>query len=303
MIEDPHFEAQRPSRVEREILERHVVSLAGEIGERNVFRPQALATAADYIQTSWEGQGYEVARQVYEVEGLACANLEVSRTGGHKPDEVLLIGAHYDSVRGSPGANDNASGVAALLELSRLFAGITPVMTVRFVAFVNEEPPFFFGSHQGSMVYAKCARRRGDDIRLMIALETIGYYREEPGSQRYPPVFSWFYPHRGNFIGFVSDFASRPLMRRAARAFRSHSDFPLEHAATFRLIPGVAWSDHWSFWRRGYRAFMVTDTALYRYPYYHTAGDTPDQLTYSPFAEATQGLFLCFTDLATGHYL
>jgi Zn-dependent M28 family amino/carboxypeptidase len=303
VIEDFHAETQRLARVERVSLEQHVASLAGEIGERNVFRPQALAAAADYIQTVWEGQGYEVARQVYEVEEVACANLEVSRTGVHRPDEVLLIGAHYDSVRGSPGANDNASGVAALLELSRLFAEITPAMTVRFVAFVNEEPPFFFGSHQGSMVYAKSARRRDDDIRLMIALETIGYYREEPGSQRYPPVFSWFYPDRGNFVGFVSDFASRPLMRRAARAFRAHSDFPLEHAATFRLIPGVAWSDHWSFWRRGYRAFMVTDTALYRYPYYHTSGDTPDKLTYQPFAEATQSIFLCFTDLATGQCL
>jgi hypothetical protein len=303
MIENPQSEAQGPTRVEREALERHVEQLAHEIGERNVFRPQALAAAADYIQSVWEAQGYEVARQVYEVEGVDCANLEVSRIGVCEPDKVLLIGAHYDSVRGSPGANDNASGVAALLELSRLFADLAPALTVRFVAFVNEEPPFFFGRHQGSMVYAKAARRRGDDIRLMIALETIGYYREEPGSQRYPPVFRWFYPNRGNFIGFVSDFGSRSLMRRAARAFRAHSDFPLEHAATFRLIPGVAWSDHWSFWRRGYRAFMVTDTALYRYPYYHTSGDTPDKLTYQPFAEAAQGLFLCFSDLTTGRRL
>jgi hypothetical protein len=303
MIESPHSEAQRPSRVERENLERHVVGLAGEIGERNVFRPQALAAAADYIQTVWESQGYDAARQVYEVQGLACANLEVSRTGDHRPDEILLIGAHYDSVRESPGANDNASGVAALLELSRLFAEVAPAMTVRFVAFVNEEPPFFFGSRQGSVVYAKAARRRGDDIRLMIALETIAYYRDEAGSQHYPPVFGWFYPDRGNFIGFVSDFASRRLMRRAVRAFRARSDFPLEHAATFRLIPGIAWSDHWSFWRRGYRAFMVTDTAFHRYPYYHTAEDTPDKLTYPAFAEATQGLFLCFRDLAMGHRL
>ena len=303
MIENPHSEAQRPSRIERDALERHVDELAREIGERNVFRPRALAAAADYIQSIWEAQGYEVARQVYEAEGVACANLEVSRMGSVRPDEVLLLGAHYDSVRGSPGANDNGSGVAALLELSRLFAGIAPAMTVRFVAFVNEEPPFFFSRHQGSMVYAKSARRRSDDIRLMIALETIGYYREEPGSQRYPPVFSWFYPDRGNFIGFVSDFVSRPLMRRAARLFRAHSDFPLEHVATFRLIPGVAWSDHWSFWRRGYRAFMVTDTALYRYPHYHTAEDTPDKITYQPFAEATQGLFFCFQDLATGDHL
>ena len=294
----PHFDTQRSSKIDSSRLEKHVIALAREIGERNVFRPESLATAANYIQGCWDDQGYEVARQVYQVEGVACANLEVCRSGARESDAVLLIGAHYDSVRGSPGANDNGSGMAALLEISRLFTEITPDITVRFVAFVNEEPPFFFGRRQGSMVYAKSARQRGDNIRLMIALETIGYYCEEPGSQRYPPIFSWFYPNRGNFIGFVSDFASRPLMRRAAKSFRAHSDFPLEHAATFRLVPGVGWSDHWSFWRHGYRAFMITDTALYRYPFYHTSKDTPDQLTYSAFAKVTQGLFHCFADLA-----
>jgi Zn-dependent M28 family amino/carboxypeptidase len=190
-----------------------------------------------------------------------------------------------------------------LLELSRLFAEITPAVTLRFVAFVNEEPPFFFGKRQGSMVYAKSARQRGDDIRLMVALETIGYYSEKLGSQHYPPIFNFFYPDCGNFIGFISDFPSRKLMRRAARSFRAQSDFPLEQAATFRLIPGVGWSDHLSFWRHGYRAFMVTDTALYRYPYYHTADDTPDKLTYGHFTEVTKGLFLCFRDLAMGDRL
>jgi hypothetical protein len=261
------------TQIEREALERHVAQLAGEIGERNVYRYEALAAAADYIEACWAEQGYAVTRQEYLAYGVTCANLEVTCPGRTRPDEILLIGAHYDSVPGSPGANDNGSGVAALLEISRLFAALSPATTLRFVAFVNEEPPFFLGKEQGSLVYAKAARARGDDIKLMVALETIGYYDETPRSQHYPPFFSWFYPDRGNFIGFVSDFGSRGPMRRAARAFRAHSPFPLEHVATFRGVPGVGWSDHWSFWQEGYRAFMVTDTALYRYPYYHSPGD------------------------------
>jgi Zn-dependent M28 family amino/carboxypeptidase len=166
----------------------------------------------------------------------------------------LLLGVHYDSVGGSPGANDNASGVAALLEISRMFWAFEPALTVRFVAFVNEEPPFFGTSQQGSIVYAQAARRRGDDIRLMASLETIGCYSSEPGSQGYPPLFRFFYPDCGNFIGIVSDFRSRAAMRRLAAAFCAHSDFPLQTVSTFRFVPGVAWSDHDSFWRHGYGA-------------------------------------------------
>src|SRR5574337_1450801 len=118
---------------------------------------------------------------------------------------------------GSPGGNDNASGVAALLELSRLFAGITPAITVRFVAFVNEEPPFFFTRRQGSVIYAKAARTRRDSIRLMVSVETIGSYRDEPGSQRYPPLFRFFYPSGANFIAFVSNFRSREIGRASCR--------------------------------------------------------------------------------------
>jgi len=257
MIEKPHPESQGSARVEREALERHVEALAHEIGERHVFRPQALAAAADYIQSVWEAQGYEVARHVYEVEGVGCANLEVLRTGVDRPDEVLLIGAHYDSVRGSPGANDNGSGVAALLGLSRLFADITSALTVRFVAFVNEEPPFFYWGQMGSMVYARAARRRGDRIGTMVSLEMLGCYDERPGSQRYPPLFRWFYPDRGDFIAFVANLRSRRALRRFASAFRSHSDFPVETLATLGFVPGVSWSDHLAFWRQGYRALIV----------------------------------------------
>jgi Zn-dependent M28 family amino/carboxypeptidase len=289
--------AQRISAVR---LRTHVERLAGDIGERNVFRPDALCAAADYIQEEWRSQGYQVIPHWYEVSGGRWANLEVNQPGSTRPREILLIGAHYDSVRGSPGANDNASGVAAMLELSRLFAELTPTITVRFVAFVNEEPPFFFRRKHGSEAYARAVRARGDAIRAMVSLETIGYYRDEPGSQRYPPLFQLFYPRQGNFITFVSDFRSRALMRRAVQAFRAHSDFPLEHVATSRFIPGVAWSDHWSFWRHGYRAIMITDTAFYRYPYYHTRKDTPEKLAYPEFTRVAAGLADTFAVLAMG---
>ena len=144
---------------------------------------------------------------------------------------------------------------------------------------------------QGSFVYAQDARRRGDDIRLMVSLETIGYYRDERGSQRYPALFGLFYPDKGNFIGFVSDFRPRRMMRRLVTSFRAGSEFPAEHIATFRWVPGVAWSDHLCFWRHGYRALMVTDTAFYRYPYYHSAKDTPEKVAFPQLARVTEGLF------------
>jgi Zn-dependent M28 family amino/carboxypeptidase len=281
-----------------ERIREHVVTLAGTIGERNVFRPEALAAARDYIGAVFAEQGYRVDRQMYEAKGVCCANLEATLLGGAKPEQVLLLGAHYDSVAGSPGANDNGSGVAALLEIAGLFAGTSPALTVRFVAFVNEEPPFFVTWRQGSAVYAKAARQRGDDIRLMVSLETMGCYLDAPGSQRYPPLLRRFYPDRGNFLALISDFRSLPTARHMARVFRAHSDFPLEYAGLFRWFPGVAWSDHLSFWRQGYRAVMATDTAYQRYRYYHTSEDTPDKVNMPKLAEATVALSRCCTAMA-----
>jgi Zn-dependent M28 family amino/carboxypeptidase len=279
-------------------LQAHVQVLAGDIGERNVLHPAALSNAARYIEDEWSRQGYDVRRLTYEISGVCCQNLEATRDGDARQREILLAGAHYDSVMGSPGANDNASGVAALLEIARTFAAVAPAMTVRFVAFVNEEPPFFMSEQQGSMVYAKLARDRGDDIRLMTSLETIGWYSNRPGSQHYPPLFRLLYPDRADFIGMVSDFRSRAAMRRLAQAFRAHSDFPLQTAATFRFIPGVSWSDHRSFWHYGYKAAMITDTAPYRYPHYHAITDTPDKLTYPELSRVTLGLSAALLEIA-----
>jgi Zn-dependent M28 family amino/carboxypeptidase len=280
-------------------LEKHVHMLAESIGERNVWHPEALSRAADYIDGQWRTSGYDVIRQSYEVDDVCCSNLEITRAGKRHPEDILLIGAHYDSVIGSPGANDNGSGVAVMLEMARRFADVQPDRSVRLVAFVNEEPPFYYRGQMGSMVYATAARKRDDNIRLMLSLETVGYYSDRPGSQRYPPLFRYFYPDKGNFIAFVSDLRSRTMLRRFAAAFRQHSDFPSEDVATFSWVPGVGWSDHQSFWRSGYRALMVTDTAFYRYPYYHTPGDKPDALDYTAMATLTEGLCAAVLNLAT----
>jgi len=279
-------------------LRAHVYELAGKIGEHNIFHPDALHAAEAYITNEWQQQGYAVHKQAYTVQGIECANLEITCAGNSCNSDIILIGAHYDSVLGSPGANDNGSGVAALLELSRLFKKIPAETSLRFVAFVNEEPPFFYWGKMGSMVYAKAAKERGDPIRFMISLETIGCYRNQQGSQTYPPLLKYFYPKTGNFITFVSNLRSRRSMRDCVRVFSSVTDFPVQSIATLAIVPGVSWSDHLAFWRHGYKAFMITDTAFYRYPFYHTAQDTPDKLDYAPFAEMTNGLFLMLSRLA-----
>jgi Zn-dependent M28 family amino/carboxypeptidase len=280
-----------PDTILQRNLQQHVHQLATEIGERNLQHPTALHAAENYINQTWQQQGYGVERQAYQEQSIECANLEITQHGNALAEQIILVGAHYDTVYGSPGANDNGSGLAVLLELSRLFRPITADMSVRFVAFVNEEPPFFFSGRQGSHIYAKAIRQRGDDIRLMLALETMGYYSSKPQSQAYPPLFKYFYPSIGNFISLVTNFGSRRIMLKLATAFRQVSDFPLEHIATFSAIPGVSWSDHLSFWRQNYKALMVTDTAFYRYPYYHSPEDTPEKLDYPRLARVCEGLF------------
>jgi len=271
-------------------LKGHVEALAGSIGERNVWRPHTLAAAARYVRGEWEAQGHEVAAQGYRVEGQLCENLEVEIAGGERAREIVLVGAHYDTVPGSPGADDNASGVAALIELARQLGGCRPARTVKLVAFVNEEPPFFYFGQMGSKVYARAARERGDDIRVMLSLEMLGCYSERRGSQAYPPFLRYCYPERCNFIAFVSNLRSRHALREVVGAFRASSDFPAESLASPAIVPGVSWSDQLSFWREGYRAVMVTDTAFYRYPYYHSPHDTPEKLNYPEMARVVFGL-------------
>jgi Zn-dependent M28 family amino/carboxypeptidase len=263
--------------------------LGGEIGERNMTRYPQLIRAATFIEDSFSRAGLQPRRESYELHGRACHNIETEIRGIHP--EILLIGAHYDSVLGSPGANDNGSGVAAMLALARRFAARQITKTLRFVAFVNEEPPYFLTEQMGSFVYAKRCKTRGDKISAMISLETIGYFSDAPHSQTYPALgLGAFYPTVGNFIGFVGNIPSRALLRRVIALFRQHARVPSEGAALPSFIPGVSWSDQWSFWQHGYRAIMITDTAPFRYPHYHSATDTPDKLDYDRFALVVSGI-------------
>ena len=263
--------------------------LGGEIGERNMACYQQLIGAAAFIEDSFSRAGLQPRRESYEMHGRACHNIETEIRGARQ--EILLIGAHYDSVLGSPGANDNGSGVAAMLALARRFAARKTTKTLRFVAFVNEEPPYFLTNQMGSFVYAKRCKNRGDQISAMISLETIGYFSDAPHSQTYPALgLGAFYPTVGNFIGFVGNVPSRALLRRVIALFRKHAKVPSEGAALPSFIPGVAWSDQWSFWQHGYRGIMITDTAPFRYPHYHRATDTPDKLDYDRFALVVSGI-------------
>lgn len=281
----------------RNELKRDVEKIACEIGERNVFHYEGLLATADFIEASLMAAGYEVRKQGYGVQGRSCYNLEVEITGAERPDEIVIIGGHYDSVFGSPGANDNATGVAAVLALARAFAQEKPSRTLRFVAFVNEEPPYFQTSEMGSVVYAKDCRQRGEKVVAMLSLETIGYYTEGEGSQGYPLPLSLFYPSTGNFIGFVGNISSRRLVRDCIASFRRHTQFPSEGAALPGIMPGVGWSDQWAFWRQGYPAVMVTDTAPYRYPYYHSVHDTPERVHHDHLARVVAGLERVVADL------
>jgi hypothetical protein len=273
----------------REELRASVQKLAGEIGERNMWHYAQLNAAADFIEDSFSRASLRTRRDSYDMRGQTCHNIEAEIPGARP--EVLLIGAHYDSVFGSPGANDNGTGVAATLALARRFASIKSEHTLRFVAFVNEEPPYFLSGEMGSLVYAGRCKARGDKISAMISLETIGYFSDAPHSQTYPsPGLGIFYPKVGNFIGFVSNVHSRSLLRRVVALFRKHAKIPSEGAALPAFIPGVSWSDQWSFWHHGYPGIMVTDTAPFRYPYYHSSSDTPDKLDYDRFAMVVSGM-------------
>jgi hypothetical protein len=316
----------------REELRADVQKLAGDIGERNMWHYAQLNAAADFIEDSFSRAGLHPRRDSYEIRGQACHNIEVeipdqqgaasaeataakaavssgavASAKAASPPPVILVGAHYDSVFGSPGANDNGSGVAALLALARRFSEKqserrlprrTSYKTLRFVAFVNEEPPYFLGGDMGSFVYASRCKARGDKISAMISLETIGYFSDAPDSQTYPsPGLGLFYPKVGNFIGFVSNVHSRTLLRRVVALFRKHAKIPSEGAALPSFIPGVSWSDQWSFWRCGYPGIMVTDTAPFRYPHYHSASDMPDKLDYNRFTLVVSGMEKVIEDL------
>jgi hypothetical protein len=281
------------------LLARHVGYLADTVGQRNLERDSALGAAAAYIRDNLQEYGYVIAEQPYKVSGvIPVSNFEAVLRGTDLVDENVIIGAHYDSAVGTPGADDNATGTAAVLELARLLREAKLRRTVRFVLFVNEEPPYFQTDEMGSLVYAQKLRREGTKVSAMISLEMLGYYSDKKGTQQYPPLFGWLYPDEGNFIAFVGDQDSRKLVRKAVQLFRSSTQFPSEGVAAPGDLEGVGWSDHWSFWQKGYPAIMITDTALFRNRYYHTQRDTPQKLDYERMARVVMGVSRVVESLA-----
>lgn len=290
------------SKIEEEIaqqLKLHVTALSLDIGERNLWLEDALEQSVNYISTQFLQSELPVTALSFQVEDQTVKNIQCEIKGSTSP-EIIILGAHYDSVLGSPGADDNASGVAGLLVMASLLASINPKpkRTIRLVAFVNEEPPFFYTRLMGSWQYAKACKINHDNIMGMFSIESIGYYSEERYSQNYPFPFNFFYPDTGDFIGFVSNMRSKQLLYNSIGLFRELVNFPSQGLNAPSIVPGVSWSDQWAFWKHGYPAVMITDTAPFRNPYYHTSQDLPESLDYKRFARVVYGLTQVFYELA-----
>ncbi|OQX78855.1 MAG: hypothetical protein B6D56_08180 [Candidatus Omnitrophica bacterium 4484_70.1] len=271
-----------------ENLYRHVYKLAGKIGDRNIFNNDKLEEGAEYIKEQFLSFGYNVKFQDYNVGNKQVKNIIVNKRGERQPQEVIVVGAHYDTCF-NPGGDNNGSGIAGLLELARFLSCKQVERSIKFVAFVNEEPPFFKTESMGSRVFVRQAKANKESIKGAIILEMIGYYTDQPYSQHYPPFYSMFYPDRGNFIAVVGNFHSRGLVKKIVSIFRSYTDFPIKAVAGFSFL-GIDFSDHWSFWKEKYQAVMVTDTGFYRNPHYHRGTDTYDTLDYRRMAEVVKGL-------------
>ncbi len=284
---DPRF---IPASSEK-ALYGHVHALSVAIGSRSFREYGKIREAEQYIRTFLEGEGIPFSLQGYDHEGNRYNNIVVTLEGTSHREESVIIGAHYDTVFGSPGADDNASAVAVLLELCRDLKEYRPGRTLRMIFFVLEEPPAFMTPAMGSNVYATQARDRGENVVAMICLEMVGYFNDAEGSQAFPiPGMHWLFPDRGNFIGVVGNVHSRELTLAVSEALKVGSALPVEHLVALPFIPGVGLSDHGPFWKLGFRAVMVTDTAFYRNPNYHGEKDTIGTLHFDKMSRLVRGI-------------
>lgn len=271
-----------------ERLEEHVRMLSETFVPRDYSHVENLGRVADYLQEQLSSTCETVHSQPFEAGGRTYRN--VCALLGPLDAPRIVVGAHYDAAGPYPGADDNASGVAGLLELARTLEPPSEV-AVELVGYCLEEPPFFFTKQMGSYVHAASLREEGVDLRVMIALEMIGYFSDEPRSQRFPlPLFRLMYPERGTFIAVVGKLFQRRLVKKIRDGMRSGSDLPVHSLNAPRIVPGVALSDHLSYWRNGFPAVMLTDTAMYRNPNYHRASDTPGTLDYERMAMVVDGV-------------
>ena len=287
------------AREEEDRLYAHVRHLSVQIGSRSFYEYDKIEKAKQYIRSTLEAMGYRPELQDYKYGGRVFSNIVVSRPGIKTPGETVIIGAHYDTVQGTPGADDNASAVAILLEICRSVRKDQPSRTLQLIFFVLEEPPLYDTGAMGSFVYARAAKARGEHVRAMLSLEMLGYFSDREGGQSFPlPLMRLFYPTTPNFVAVVGDRASRDLVKKIKDSVAASSGIPVETLSTSRWVPGVALSDHNSFWKMGYPAVMITDTAFYRNPHYHGAGDTIETLNFQKMAGVLRGLVQTARDLA-----
>lgn len=268
-----------------------VTALARGIGFRTYRDIVRLEQTAQYILGQFAAFGYEATRQPFPFIGNTYHNIIAESHGTHRPEEILIIGAHYDTVRTTPGADDNASGVAGLLALAREFAGFRLARTVRFAAFGLEEPPVFRTNNMGSHYYARSLKEKREQVAGMICLEMIGYFCDQEHCQHYPvPFMSARFPKSGNYISFVGNLRSKSFTKTTAEHFQKATDLPVVTLNAPPIVLGIDFSDHWSFHQFGYKALMVTDTAFYRNPHYHAPSDLPETLDFRRMAKVVEGL-------------
>ncbi|UCG79288.1 MAG: M28 family peptidase [Nitrospirota bacterium] len=278
---------------------RTVKILSSDIGVRSSFDLKELNRAAEFLTGEIEGLGMKAIYEEYDVSGKTYRNIIVELPGSRYPEKMLVVGAHYDTAPGTPGADDNSSGVAGLLEICRRLKEREFVTTVKLVFFTLEEPPYFRTGDMGSYRYARRLHKEGAEVTGMISLEMIGYFSDSRHSQSFPSsLFKWFYPDTGNFIMLVSDRSSKRFLRRVKKAFIKGTDLPVESISSYPIVTGVDFSDHWSFYQFGYDAIMVTDTSFYRNPHYHRISDKPDTLDYGRMTKVIDGTVAAIEDIA-----
>jgi Zn-dependent M28 family amino/carboxypeptidase len=281
---------QSEVNVEPARLEAHVRKLSEEFYPRNHLNLTNLNKAADYIKAEFETAGGAVSEQTFLVNGAEYRNISVLI--GPATNERIVIGAHYDSAFDTPGADDNASGIAGLIELAHLFGKHPPPLQIELVAYTLEEPPFFALEQMGSFSHASSLKERGINIRLMICLEMIGYFSDEPNSQAFPlSVGRLLYPMTGNFIAIVGNFTNGLTVRRFKKSMSQATTLPVYSINAPAFVPGVDFSDHRSYWKAGFEAVMITDSAFYRNKNYHTRYDTAETLNYPKLTDVIKATY------------
>jgi len=273
-------------------LRADVEMLSSMSPARDYLHPEALERSALYIAEQFRQAGWESSSQHFTVQGRSYQNI-VARSG--EPNrERLVIGAHYDVCGPQPGADDNASGVAGLLELARLVKEQKPQLrhSLELVAYCLEEPPFFKTENMGSFIHVRSLRQENIKVKLMICLEMIGYFSEQPGSQALPFfLLKPFYPSRGNFIAVVGKLPDWRLVRRVKKLMVAGSRIDVRSINAPAGLPGIDFSDHLNYWRYNIPAVMITDTAFFRNPHYHKKSDTWQTLDFTKMAEVVQGVY------------